>query len=79
MSQPNVASRQSNSCGKFCRPAYNQQLWRMHGSVLEHARRVGLWAMGDKHGPIPAGGVCLQLLDSAQGKPIQTWRFTDRA
>jgi pSer/pThr/pTyr-binding forkhead associated (FHA) protein len=34
--------------------------------------------MGDFHGPIPAGGVCLQLLDSAQGKPIQTWRFTDQ-
>ena len=33
--------------------------------------------MNDKHGPVPAGGVCLQLLDSAQGKPIQTWRFTD--
>jgi len=34
--------------------------------------------MGDKHGPIPAGGVSLQLLDSAQGKPIQTWRFSDQ-
>jgi pSer/pThr/pTyr-binding forkhead associated (FHA) protein len=34
--------------------------------------------MGDVHGPIPAGGVCLQLLDSAQGQPIQTWRFTDQ-
>ncbi len=34
--------------------------------------------MGDKHGPIPAGGVCLLLLDSAQGQPIQTWRFTDQ-
>jgi pSer/pThr/pTyr-binding forkhead associated (FHA) protein len=34
--------------------------------------------MGDKHGPIPAGDVCLQLLDSAQGQPIQTWRFTDQ-
>jgi predicted component of type VI protein secretion system len=34
--------------------------------------------MGDKHGPIPAGGVCLLLLDSVQGQPIQTWRFTDR-
>lgn len=33
--------------------------------------------MNDKHGPVPAGGVCLQLLDSSQGKPIQTWRFTD--
>jgi predicted component of type VI protein secretion system len=37
-----------------------------------------LWPMNDKHGPVPAGGVCLQLLDSAQGKPIQTWRFTDQ-
>ena len=34
--------------------------------------------MGDKHGPIPAGGVSVLLLDSAQGKPIQTWRFTDQ-
>jgi len=34
--------------------------------------------MGDKHGPIPAGRVSLQLLDSAQGKPIQTWRFSDQ-
>jgi predicted component of type VI protein secretion system len=33
--------------------------------------------MGDKHRPLTAGGVCLQLLDSAQGQPIQTWRFTD--
>jgi hypothetical protein len=32
--------------------------------------------MNDKHGPIPAGGVSVLLLDSAQGKPIQTWRFT---
>ena len=34
--------------------------------------------MNDKHGPIPAGGVSVLLLDSAQGKPIQTWRFTDQ-
>lgn len=34
--------------------------------------------MGDKRGPISAGGVCLQLLDSSQGKPIQTWRFSDQ-
>lgn len=34
--------------------------------------------MGDKHGLLPAGGVCLLLLDSAQGKPIQTWRFSDQ-
>lgn len=34
--------------------------------------------MGDYHRPIPAGGVCLQLLDSSKGQPIQTWRFTDR-
>jgi pSer/pThr/pTyr-binding forkhead associated (FHA) protein len=34
--------------------------------------------MGDVHGPIPAGGVSLQLLDSAQGQPIQTWRFADQ-
>ena len=33
--------------------------------------------MGDKHGPIPTGGVSVLLLDSAQGQPIQTWRFTD--
>ena len=34
--------------------------------------------MGDMHGPISAGGVCLLLLDSAQGQPIQTWRFSDQ-
>jgi predicted component of type VI protein secretion system len=34
--------------------------------------------MGDKRGPIPAGGVNVLLLDSAQGQPIQTWRFVDR-
>ncbi len=34
--------------------------------------------MGDVHGPVPAGGVCLLLLDSAQGQPIQTWRFFDQ-
>jgi pSer/pThr/pTyr-binding forkhead associated (FHA) protein len=34
--------------------------------------------MGDQHGPIPAGGVSVLLLDSAQGQPIQTWRFSDQ-
>jgi len=34
--------------------------------------------MGNMHGPLQAGGVCLQLLDSAQGQPIQTWRFSDQ-
>jgi predicted component of type VI protein secretion system len=34
--------------------------------------------MGDKRGPIPAGGVSIVLLDSAQGKPIQTWRFASQ-
>jgi pSer/pThr/pTyr-binding forkhead associated (FHA) protein len=35
--------------------------------------------MGDDHRPIPAGGVSVMLLDSAQGQPIQTWRFTNQA
>jgi pSer/pThr/pTyr-binding forkhead associated (FHA) protein len=35
--------------------------------------------MGNKQGPIPAGGVCVVLLDSAQGQPIQTWQFTNQA
>jgi pSer/pThr/pTyr-binding forkhead associated (FHA) protein len=34
--------------------------------------------MNDGHRPIPAGGVCLQLLDSSKGQPIQTWRFADQ-
>ena len=34
--------------------------------------------MSDERGPIPAGGVSVLLLDSAQGKPIQTWRFSDQ-
>ncbi len=34
--------------------------------------------MSDKHGPISAGGVSVLLLDSAQGQPIQTWRFSDQ-
>jgi pSer/pThr/pTyr-binding forkhead associated (FHA) protein len=34
--------------------------------------------MGHQHGPPPIGGVSVLLLDSAQGKPIQTWRFTDQ-
>src|SRR5262245_49327276 len=34
--------------------------------------------MSDNHRPRPAGGVSLQLLDSSQGKPIQTWRFSDQ-
>jgi pSer/pThr/pTyr-binding forkhead associated (FHA) protein len=34
--------------------------------------------MGNQHGPPPIGGVSVQLLDSAQGKPIQTWRFSDQ-
>lgn len=33
--------------------------------------------MDNGHGPNSAGGVSVLLLDSAQGKPIQTWRFTD--
>ena len=33
--------------------------------------------MDNGHGPISAGGVSVLLLDSAQGKPIQTWRFSD--
>ncbi|MGE3638327.1 MAG: FHA domain-containing protein [Pirellulales bacterium] len=35
--------------------------------------------MSDNHRPRKAGGVSLQLLDSSQGKPIQTWRFSDQA
>lgn len=35
--------------------------------------------MGDKHGPAAAGGVSVVLLDSAQGQPIQTWRFASQA
>lgn len=35
--------------------------------------------MGNMHGPTSAGGVCLLLLDSAHGKPIQTWRFSDQS
>jgi FHA domain len=34
--------------------------------------------MDNEHGPPSAGGVSVQLLDSAHGKPIQTWRFTDQ-
>jgi pSer/pThr/pTyr-binding forkhead associated (FHA) protein len=34
--------------------------------------------MRNQHGPTPAGGVSVLLLDSAQGKPIQTWRFSDQ-
>ena len=33
--------------------------------------------MAHEHGAPPIGGVSVLLLDSAQGKPIQTWRFTD--
>jgi pSer/pThr/pTyr-binding forkhead associated (FHA) protein len=33
--------------------------------------------MAHQHGAPPIGGVSVLLLDSAQGKPIQTWRFTD--
>jgi pSer/pThr/pTyr-binding forkhead associated (FHA) protein len=35
--------------------------------------------MGDMHGPPPAGGVSIVLLDSAQGQPIQTWRFANQS
>ncbi len=34
--------------------------------------------MNDKHGPTAADGVSVLLLDSVQGHPIQTWRFTDQ-
>jgi pSer/pThr/pTyr-binding forkhead associated (FHA) protein len=35
--------------------------------------------MGDQRGPALAGGVSVVLLDSAQGQPIQTWRFASQA
>ena len=35
--------------------------------------------MGEMRDPLPAGGVSVILLDSAQGQPIQTWRFTNQA
>ena len=34
--------------------------------------------MGDKRGHIAPRSICVQLLDSAQGQPIQTWRFSDQ-
>jgi predicted component of type VI protein secretion system len=35
--------------------------------------------MVDRPKPPLGGGICLHLLDSSQGHPVQSWRFTDQA